>query len=163
MKILSFISISFLLISCDGGLTLPPDVEPGIVGTMVVSGPWPPEDSVKTLWLFASQIFPIDSSKVVTGILDGRIVVYPSLLESLPYNVSTQPFQMALPPSRYLYIGVLQRHGDNLFDPASYRVVGVLWDEENPTEPRALTVRDFEVISGLAIQIDFYNLPPQPF
>jgi hypothetical protein len=140
MKILSSISIAFLLMSCDGGLTLPPDVEPGIIGTMEVSGPWPPVDSVKTLWLFASQIFPIDSTKVVTGILDGRIVVYPSLSQSLPYNVSSQPFQMALPPSRYLYIGVLQRHGDNLFDPASYRVVGVL-----------------------SIQIDFYNLPPQPF
>lgn len=163
MKLLSFICVSLLVLSCDGGLSLPPDVEPGIAGTMTVSGPWPPEDSVKTLWLFASQIFPIDSSKVVTGILDGRIVVYPSFTGSLPYNFNSQPFQMALPPSRYLYIGVLQRHGDTPFDPGSYRVVGVLWDEGNPTEPRVLSVRDFEVTSGLNLQIDFYNLPPQPF
>lgn len=163
MKIIFLLSFAFLLLSCDGGLTLPPDVEPGIAGTMTVTGPWPPEDSVKTLWLFASQIFPIDSAKVVTGILDGKIVVYPSLTTSLPYNVSPQPFQMALPPSRYLYIGVLQRYGDFPFEATSYSVVGVLWDEENPSQPRTVTVHDFEVVSGISIQVDFYNLPPQPF
>lgn len=163
MKLLLVISASIILWSCDGGLTLPPDVQPGIEGTISVSGPWPLADSVKSLWIFASQIFPLDSSKVVAGIIDGRISVFPSVSETLPYNVNLQQFNMPLLPGTYYYIGVLQRHGDNLVNPDSYTVVGVLWDESNPSNPRTVTVGDFQVISGLTIQVDFHNLPPQPF
>lgn len=163
MKLLLSVFAVIILLSCDGGLTLPPDIQPGIQGTITVAGPWPPVDSVKSLWLFASQIFPLDSSKVVAGIIDGRISIYPSVTETLPYNVSPQPFNMPLLPGTYYYIGVLQRHGDNLVNPGSYTVVGVLPDETNPSNPRTVTVGDFQVISGLTMQIDFYNLPPQPF
>jgi len=163
MKIIFLLSFAFLLFSCDGGLTLPPGVQPGIEGTITVSGSWPPADSVKSLWLFASQIFPLDSSKVVAGIIDGKISIFPSVSGSLPYNVSPQQFNMPLSPGSYFYVGILQRHGDNFVNPDSYTVVGVLWDETNPLNPRSVTVRDFEVISGLTIQVDFYNLPPQPF
>ncbi|MEX1139310.1 MAG: hypothetical protein WEB33_06515 [Bacteroidota bacterium] len=162
MKILFLFSLLIIFLSCDGGLTLPPDVQPGIEGTITLSGSWPPEDSVKSLWIFASQIFPLDSSKVVAGIIDGRISIYPSVTETLPYNVSPQQFNMPLLPGTYFYIGVLQRHGD-LANLDSYDVVGVLRDDVNPMNPRSISVGDFQVISGLAIQIDFYNLPPQPF
>ncbi len=161
---LLFLAITpILLSSCDGGLALPPDVEPGIAGVLTVQGPWPPPDSVKTLWVFASQIFPIDSSKVATGILTNKILLYPSIAESLPYNITVRPFNFALPPATYYYIGVLQRFGDNLLDPKSYRVVGVFSDTSGVGFPRIVEVRDFEVVTGVNIVIDFYNLPPQPF
>ena len=157
-----FISAAILL-SCDGGLTLPPDIEPGLSGLLTVQGTWPPQDSVQTLWIFASQIFPIDSSKVASGILSNQILLYPSIIESLPYNFSSRSFNFALPPATYYYIGVLQRFGDNTLDPNSYRVVAVYSDETTPGIPKTITIRDYEVVSGVNLTIDFYNLPPQPF
>jgi len=157
-----FISAAILL-SCDGGLTLPPDIEPGLSGLLTVQGTWPPQDSVKTLWIFASQIFPIDSSKVASGILSNQILLYPSIIESLPYNFSSRSFNFALPPATYYYIGVLQRFGDNTLDPNSYRVVGVYSDETTPGIPKTVTVRDYEVVSEVNLTVNFYNLPPQPF
>lgn len=160
-KLVFAITLCVALMACDEGLA--PDVDPGISGTLTVVGPWPPQDSVKTLWIFASQIYPIDSSKVVAGIVQSRILVYPSLEKSLPYNVNVQSFRFDLPPSTYFYIGVLQRFGDSLFDPKSYRVVGVLTDPGNPQEPRVVTISDDKVVANLSITVDFYNLPPQPF
>ncbi|MBI2619933.1 MAG: hypothetical protein HYW57_07605 [Ignavibacteriales bacterium] len=161
----------FLLLSgCDGGLTPPPTVEPGIAGTLTVFGPWPPQDSVKSLWLFASQIFPLDSSKIVSGIFQGKIFVYPpccvqpsSFDASLPYGFNNMSFHFPLPLATYFYIGVLQRFGDNLVEPRSYRVVGVLTNPADPLLPQEVTVGEFEVVSNLSINVDFYNLPPQPF
>lgn len=161
-KLFFALGVWLLAQSCDGGLTLP-EVEPGIAGTITVVSPWPPEDSVKTLWLFASQIYPLDSATVVSGIIQGTIVVYPSLNQSLPYNVNVQSFRFPLQPATYLYIGVLQRFGSSFVDPKSYRVVGVLEDPGNPLLPRAVTVRPEEEITGLMIIVDFYDLPPQPF
>ena len=152
-----------LLLSCDGGLTLPPDIEPGLSGVITVQGPWPIQDSVKTLWVFASQIFPIDSSKVASGILTNKILLYPSIAESLPYNFTSRSFNFALPPATYYYIGILQRFGDILIDPKSYRVVGVYSDAGTPGIPKTVIVREFEVITGVNLTVDFYNLPPQPF
>ncbi|HLA68601.1 MAG TPA: hypothetical protein VJN65_02780 [Bacteroidota bacterium] len=154
---------SCILLSCDGGLTLPPEVEPGLSGSLTVQGPWPPQDSVKTLWIFASQIFPLDSSKIASGILANKILLYPSIAESLPYNFTSLSFNFALPPATYYYVGVLQRFGDNLLDPNSYRVVGVNSDPGSPGIPRTVTVQEFEVVTGMNVTIDFYNLPPQPF
>lgn len=163
MKSFFIILSTCFLISCDGGLTLPPDIEPGLSGVLSVQGPWPVQDSVKTLWIFASQIFPIDSSNVASGIISNKILLYPSIAESLPYNITSLSFNFALPPATYYYVGVLQRFGDNLLDPNSYRVVGVYSDPGTPGIPKTVTLRDFEVLSGVNLTVDFYNLPPQPF
>lgn len=155
--------LTILFVSCDGGLGLPPLIEPALEGTVTVVSPWPPQDSVKNLWLFASQIFPVTSSNIFTGIVDGRIIVYPglSLDSSFIYNVNVQPYHVRVPPATYYYIGMLARHADSLFNTNSYRVVGILADTTG--QPLVLTVREGEVLSGLDIVVDFYNLPPQPF
>ena len=153
----------FLVSGCDGGLTLPPEIQPGISGTLTVNSGWPPQDSVQTLWIFASQIYPIDSAKVVTGIFQNKILLYPAIDKSLPYNFGTLAYNFPLPPATYYYIGVLQRFGTNLVDPKSYKVVGVYSDSLNPLLPKPLEVKELEVLPGINLTIDFYNLPPQPF
>ncbi len=100
---------------------------------------------------------------MLAGIIEGKISIYPSVVGTLPYNVSPQQFNMPLPPGTYLYIGILQRHQFDVASPDSYTVVGVLRDEANPMNPRSVVVHEFVVISGLTIEVDFYNLPPQPF
>jgi len=42
-------------------------------------------------------------------------------------------------------------------------VVGVYSETGTPGIPKTVTVREFEVISGVNLTVDFYNLPPQPF
>lgn len=160
---ISVIVFVFAGFGCEGGLTLPPRIQPGISGTLTVNGAWPPQDSVQTLWIFASQIFPIDSAKVVSGILENKILLYPAIDKSLPYNFSTLSYNFPLPPATYYYFGVLQRFGPNLVDPKSYKVVGVYSDSLNPLLPATLEVRELEVLPGVNLTIDFYNLPPQPF
>lgn len=153
-----------LLISCEGGLTVPPDIEPGIVGRLSAPVSWPPQiDSVKTLWIFASQIYPLDSSKVVAGIFNGQILLYPALDQTLPYGFTSLDYNFPLTPATYYYVGVLQRFGDLLLDPKSYRVVGVYENPQNPSEPGVITIREFQVMTGINITINFLNPPPQPF
>jgi len=162
-SLLPSLLLVLLLASCEGGLTLPPLIEPAMEGTITVVSPWPPQDSVKNLWLFASQIFPVDSANIFTGIFSGSIIIYPglSLDSTLAYNVNAQTFHARVPPGTYYYIGILARHGDQFLETSSYRVVGIL--EESPGQPRTVIVREYEVVSGLEITVDFYNLPPQPF
>lgn len=153
-----------ILISCEGGLTVPPDIEPGIVGLLTAPSSWPSQtDSVKTLWIFASQIYPLDSSKVVAGIFNSQILLYPALDQSLPYGFTSLDYNFPLTPATYYYIGVLQRFGDNVVDPRSYRVVGVYENPQNPSEPGVITIREFQVLTGINIMINFVNPPPQPF
>ena len=131
---------------------------------MTVTGAWPPQDSVDAVWLFASQIYPLDSSLVFAGIFQGKIHVYPSLVESLPIGFDTLSYSFRLPPETYFYIGVLQRFvpgADLNID--NYRVVGVYSDPASPNQPLSVRVRDFEVAAGINILINFTNPPPQPF
>ena len=83
MKILLTLVIAASLVSCDHGLEPPQRVEPGFGGTITfVKDSWPPQDSLVNLWVFASQIYPLDSSSVFTGLFANppSIYLYPSLL-----------------------------------------------------------------------------------
>jgi hypothetical protein len=145
-------------------LAIPPDIEPAIAGTMTVMGSWPPSDSVDAMWLFASEVYPLDSALVFSGIFAGKIRVYPSLDGTLPEGFDTLAFVFAVPPATYHYIGVLQRFlpGSD-FNLDNYRVVGVYSNPGLPGEPRDVRVREYQVAAGINISIDFANPPPQPF
>lgn len=158
-----------LFLSCDHGLELPPLVEPGFGGTIhFVQATWPPatSDSLQSLWLFASQIYPLDSSNVVAGLTSDppRIYVYPSLTGNLPFFVDSVLYAIHVPPGLYRYIGVIQRYRPgSLTDTKNYRIVGVFEDPATPGQARSLTVREYEFSSGVDVYVDFYHLPPQPF
>lgn len=153
-------------IACDGGLTLPPELKPGIAGTIRFSPavPWPPTDSLQGLWLFASLLYPLDSARVITGVLiePRTIFLYPSLSESLPYQVDSVRFKFELTPGDYRYVGVIQQLRPELVV-SSFRVVGMLEDPSLPGMPRSILVRPGAVISGLVVDVNFAAPPPQPF
>lgn len=152
-------------LSCDEGLA-PPDVEPGLHGSIVVAptSPWPPADSVRGLWLFASKQYPLDSAKVITGVLiePRSIFLYPSLAQSLPYGVDSVEFRMALSPGTYPYVGVIQQIRPELIV-SNFRVVAMLEDPAAPGQPRSVTVPSGRVVEGLRLRIDFNAPPPPPF
>lgn len=151
--------------SCDDGLA-PPSVEPGLAGHIIVApgSIWPPADSVEGLWLFASREYPLDSSKVITGVLiePRTIYLYPSLTESLPYGVDSVAFRFALAPGTYRFIGIIQQLRPALIV-QNFRVIAMLADPGNPATPRSITVEPENVVQGLRILIDFADPPAQPF
>jgi hypothetical protein len=156
--------LAVFLVSCETGLTPPPDFEAGFGGTLTFAS-WPPRDSVKNLWLFASQIYPLDSVKIFEGLFSSppKIFLYPSFVESLPYDVDSVQYRFApLRAGRYRYIGVIQQFNDVLTI-RSFRVVGVYKNPADTTLPGELQFREFEFIEPINLRVDFANPPPQPF
>ena len=111
-----------MLVSCDDGLAPPAPVELGFSGTVYFApGSWP-TDSLVSLWIFASQIYPLDSAKVYSGLFasPNTIFLYPSITSTLPlFEVDSLQYSFSLDPGTYKYIGVIQQtnsdfraHGD---------------------------------------------------
>lgn len=164
-----FLFIAAVLVtvtSCNEGLTPPPEVKPGIAGAVMYEpgSPWPSTDSLQGLWLFASLEYPIDSNRVITGVLiEPRFIfLYPSLGESLPYFVDSTQFFFELPTGQYRYVGVIQQLRSDLVV-SSFRIVGMLEDPTTPGSPLTVEVRRGAVVSGLRLRVDFLSPPVQPF
>ncbi len=165
MKYLLAIVVVLVLLSCEGGLEPPSLVEPGFGGTITfVRETWPPRDSLVNLWLIASQLYPLDSIKVFTGIFSNPplIYIYPALDQNLPLFVDAASYSFPLPPAEYKYIAVIQ-HFKSDISAQALRVVGLYGSGSNPQQPLAVTVRDFEFVNDINITVNFYKLPPQPF
>lgn len=153
-----------LVAGCNAGLE-PPPPEPGIGGEILfVQNSWPPLDSLQGLWLFASKEYPLDSSRVITGVLlEPRFIyLYPSLSESLPFFIDRVRFVFPLEPGVYPYVGVIQQIRSELLV-SNFRVVSVLSIPDNDTIPRTVSITDGRFVDGLTLQVDFDNPPPQPF
>jgi hypothetical protein len=151
-----------LIIACDGGLA-PPDRQPGISGEIHYTGVWPPSDSLYGLWLFASTTYPLDSAGVITGVLIERtILVYPSLSETLAYNVTSTAFEFTLPPGTYRYVGVIHQFRPELAV-ENFQVVGFIPEDGSVTVPREFVIGPSDHTGGLTLVVDFHDLPPQPF
>lgn len=137
-----------------------------MAGRITVAPPaiWPDADSVEGLWLFASLQYPLDSSKVITGVLiePRTIFLYPSIGESLPYGIDSIDFRFPLSPGTYQYVGVIQQIRPELVV-GNFRVVAMLEDPDNPGQPLSVTVGPRQMVEGLRITIDFTSPPPQPF
>jgi hypothetical protein len=154
-----------VLLSCDGGLAPTPIIDPGFGGTITfVHSTWPPRDSLVNLWIVASQDYPLDSITVFAGIFSNppRIYAYPNLAQNLPFNVDTLSYAFHLPPANYKYIVVIQRFRNEL-NARALKVVGLYGRQDDPQQPRSLSLHDFEFINGININVNFYKLPPQPF
>ncbi|MBI4428963.1 MAG: hypothetical protein HY562_07575 [Ignavibacteriales bacterium] len=160
-----FIVVSVVLVSCDGGLEPIPPPEPGFAGTIrFISKTWPPPDSLINLWVFASQVYPLDSTSVLTGLFSQpqTIFLYPTDRDHVAINVDSASYEFPVPPATYRYIGVVQRFRSD-FSVRSFRVVGFYIDPQNPGQPLAITVLEADRITGIDMTVDFQNPPVQPF
>lgn len=165
MRTVGLLLVAVLLLSCEPGLSPPPDIEPGCGGTIVFEkGTWPRADSLFNLWVFASQTYPLDSTKVFEGMFSNppTIYLYPSIDQNLPFFVDSVSYAFPLPPASYRYIGVLQRFADQI-SVRSLRVVGVYGTKSDPPLPIPVVVTEFQFIRGININVNFHKLPPQPF
>jgi len=153
------------LFSCNGGLEPVIPVEPGFGGTIYFApGSWPPADSLVSVWLFASQIYPLDSTTVFSGILSSppQIFLYPAISQSLPFNVDSVEYRIDVPVGTYKYIGILHQF-NTVLNIHSFHVVSFLPDSLHPSSPRILEIHDGEYVGNIDLHVDFRSLPPQPF
>lgn len=157
-------------LSCDGGLSPTPPPKPGISGTVYFAkGSWPDTtssaDSLSNLWIFASQVYPLDSVLVINGLFSSppTIFLYPSIADNLPFYVDSVNFTFELPVELYKYIGVIQHISPDYSSVRTLRVVGFAKDTVDALKPMQVKVYDGQVAAGIIIKVDFHNPPPQPF
>ncbi len=156
--------------SCDGGLSPTPPPKSGISGTITFAkGSWPgtpsSPDSLSNLWIFASQVYPLDSSLVINGLISSppTIFLYPSLTENLPFYVDSAQYFFSLPLGTYKYIGVIQHITPDFSSIRNLRIVGVAKSSADTAQLLNADVIDGYVTQGIDIKVDFHNPPPQPF
>jgi hypothetical protein len=168
MKHLVLIILCLLLAACDAGLAPPPPIELGFSGTVYFTpGSWP-TDSLINLWIFASQIYPLDSAKVYSGLFTNpsTIFLYPSINQSLPLSeVASIPYSFPLRSGTYKYVGVIQQVSPDLINRGIrvFRVVGFYKDPTNLSQPGTVEVNESTRMKEINIDVDFRNPPPQPF
>ncbi|HTY38517.1 MAG TPA: hypothetical protein VMH23_15470 [Bacteroidota bacterium] len=165
MKKLLLAAIVLSFISCDHGLEPPPAVQPGFGGTIVFEkGTWPTSDSLVNLWLFASQVYPLDSAKIFTGLFSNppSIYLYPATDKNLPFFVDSVAYSFNLPPGTYKYVGILQ-HFANDINAGSLRVVGIYGTADKPPLPIPVIVSENSYLPGVNITVNFRKPPPAPF
>ena len=165
MKRLLFAAIVLLSISCDHGLEPPLSVEPGFGGIIYFEkGTWPAADSIVNLWVFASQVYPLDSAKVFGGLFSNppTIYLYPALDKNLPLFVDSVSYKFNLPPGRYEYVGVLQRFANDL-NVRSLKVVGMFGTNDSPPFPIPIVVSTSSFVTRVDIKANFHKPPPAPF
>jgi hypothetical protein len=157
-----------LLVACDGGLAPPPPVELGFSGTVhFTPGSWPPSDSLVSIMIFASKIYPLDSATVFAGLFSNppSIFLYPDIGKSLPFFVDSISYLFPLRSGTYKYIGVVQQISSDLFTRGIrvFRVVGFYKDPANLSQAGSVIVNDNSQVIDINVDVDFRNPPPQPF
>ncbi len=165
MKRLLIVALAVLSMSCDHGLAPPPNVEPGFGGTVYFEwGSWPAADSLVNLWIFASELYPLDSAKVFQGLFSNPplIYLYPAFDKSLPLFVDSVSYSFILPPGTYKYVGVIQRFANDI-NIHTMRVVGMYGTNDSPPLPIPVIVNEANFFAGVDLKVNFRKPPPQPF
>lgn len=165
-KIIAFISLLFLVLSCDKGIEpYPEPVDPentAIAGTVTFSGEWPSGVARTHIVLFRNQIqnegdfFPPNLSYVSNEIDSGTT--------TLEYDSRTNNLLgVNLEPGTYRYIVVAQSTKEQLsLDRIDWFVVGVYYSGNDESRPGSIIINEGKVTEGVDIFCDFDNPPPQP-
>ena len=151
------IVLFILCTGCDKGLA-PIVVSPGFSGTITYKSKFPPPDSLLDLRIIAVPYYPIDSSfqKIYDKVTSLVIAFSPEPLSTVTPTIK---YTMFVDPKTYYYVAVVQQYGDY----TQWRVVGIYCDSTVSNIPKSVTVSDGKYTEGIDINVDFYNLPPQPF
>ncbi|NOY05787.1 MAG: hypothetical protein GXO82_04010 [Chlorobi bacterium] len=150
--------IAALVGGCDGGLS--PDlasIDPGFSGTLRIVSDFPPADSLRDLRVVAFKVYP--PKDIVFEVISGRAVFSESLKaesDIIPYIVQQPGIEGIYP-----YVVVARQYGPDVMN--DWHVVGVYTKTNDPKKPDGIVIEPNKVTEGIDINIDFYNLPPQPF
>jgi hypothetical protein len=160
--IIKYIRIKLILIallilaSCDSGLKPQPENTSYVYGKIKYvnsTDNWPPIDSLKDLRVVAFKHFPPDN--LIQEVLSGQAYYTNS---TLPFFVDSTNFVLEIKdaPVELKYIAVAQQFGGII----DWLVVGIYSD--NNDSAKHLFVEKGKVYH-IQINVDFKNLPKQPF
>jgi len=147
------------ILSCNGGLEPPPPVAKAYIGGLITylngKNDWPPQDSVVDIRVAAFKVYP--PKDIITEITAGNAY----FTSSLKKFVDSDSFNLEIlnPPEEIKYLVVAQQYG-SLFQ---WRAIGVWTLSGDVTKPSSIFVEPGKSYLNLDINVDFNNLPPQPF
>lgn len=150
--------ILMIATACEHGLSpLEARSDPGISGILHIRSVWPPADSVRDLRVVAFRKYP--PNDILSEVITGSAVFSDELPygeEEIPYIITTESLS-----GMFEYIAVAQNYGDDLFQ--DWRAVGVYTISGDVETPTAVDLGEGVFLRDIDIDVDFYDLPPQPF
>jgi len=166
-KFIHFVLLIGILIGCEKGLE-PPETQDGggykppygIRGNIYFKN-FISRDSVKGLFVAASQESLLSKSQIPSLILSGKIE-YIDVTTS--YGQDTIPYSLlfkTIPAGKIPYIAVVHQFGATIA-PENLQIVGLYYNDNDTTHPGFVIVPKDSIVSGIDIAVDFHNLPPQP-
>ena len=163
-RILLFIAIlytSSFFISCNEGLS-PPIVDDAtlIKGKITFTSglnSWPSLDSLKGIRVALFKNYP-DSANILNDLLSENLIL---TADSVSYFVENYKFNHIVNklPVKYNYICVAQNFAGLL----DWKVIGLYSINDDNLTPKKLTIIETGIYDNININVDFNNLPPQPF
>ncbi len=120
------------------------------------------KDSVAFIRVVGFKTYP-DSAGIIRDILAGNVYIAPKTInETLPLFVDSCTYSLEFTdvPVNLVYIAVAQQYGSDLTK--QQRVIGIHSQNGDNTKPSSVLVEKGK-INRADIDVDFQNLPPQPF
>ncbi len=151
---------------CDKGIEPLPPVSPGptgFSGKVTFTGNWPTDIKRTHVVVFRNPIlssgdfFPPNLSFVIDSIPNGT--------KEFTYNSINNNFisSFTLAPGSYKYIVVAQSKTPTLsLNRKDWFVVGVYTTSGDQSKPGTMTIQQGYMTTGIDINVDFSNPPPQP-
>jgi len=166
MNIISKILLGIFLIlpilySCQEGLEPPPTEDRSYIGGKITfiggNDSWPSADSVHAVRVVAFKDYP--PKDILTELLTGNAYF---TMESLPFFVDTASFSIEIPetPVVFEYIAVALQYTNEL---TSQLAIGVYTLSGDKLQPSPVELNKGQRITNIDIEVDFNDLPPQPF
>jgi len=153
-----YIILLLLFISCSEGLKVEIIEDSYIRGVIYYKGGqsnWP--DSVVAVRIGAFKTD--DPSSFQNELLNGNVYVD---FNSLPLFVDSTSFELLIsdPPVELKYIAVALQSNNDIFN---QKIIGIYSIDGDKTKPSSIYIEKGKSINNLTIEVDFNDLPPQPF
>lgn len=160
MKFFLYISVFLALVftGCNEGLAPTELSDKTTINGIVIYkngiSDWPPADSIKDLRVAAFKNYP--PNNIISEIISKNAY----FTETMPFNVSSSTFSLDIAdaPAEIKYIAIAQNFGELL----DWRVLGVYTLSGDNSQPTPISVKKGKTYN-IDINVDFKNLPPQPF
>lgn len=150
---------------CDKGIEPESDAVPAIIGfsgKVTFTGNWPTDVLRTHIVVFKNEIKTVDDF----SFQNLGFVVDPIPNGSLVYNYDSSKnnyFNFTLAEGTHKYIVVAQSKTATLsFNREDWFVVGVYYNNGDKSKPGIMTLHKGNITTGIDIDVDFNNPPPQP-
>lgn len=161
--IIILFSISFLVLSCDKGLS--PDLadeNSGFGGTVTFSGGWDPDIKQTHVVAFKEPLSSVDDFNVFNLSYVSESIPNGSKFYDYSTN-NTEALISVIEPGKVAYIAVAQSLRDTItLNRTDWFVIGLYFSQNDSVNPGIINVRQGQYLENININCDFNNPPPQP-